>query len=397
MESLAALDPLTEFFDAINSPVTRDRYEKRLDLFLKHIRMEGSTFEERARKFASRARDAQWTTQTIYDYMRYHEERAARKEVSESTVPNYYKPIKFFLEMNDIVLNWKKISRRIPRGRQYANDRAPTKAEVRTVLTYPDRRVRPTALVMASSGVRIGAWDYLSVEDIVPIEKDGKIVAAKAIVYRGTEDEYYTFISPEAYSALQEYFGFRKSSGEKVGPNSPVLRDLFVPDRGAKGEPHIPKRLKSSGVKRMMEDALKGTGIRKPLQEGKRRHEFQTDHGFRKFFKSACERHMKSLHVEMLMGHDTGLAESYYRPSEDELLSGYLKALPDLTISEEGELRNELEKNIAVSDKRVAELERDNVALQDRLGNVEKNYEELKKMIIEGNLRREKPRRLRRG
>ena len=29
---------------------------------------------------------------------------------------------------------------------------------------------------------------------------------------------------------------------------------------------------------------------------------------------------MKSLNVEILMGHDIGLADSYYRPSEQELL-----------------------------------------------------------------------------
>jgi hypothetical protein len=392
MEGLAAVDPLTEFFDAIRSPVTKDRYEKRLDLFLKHMGIEGSTFEERARKFASKASDTQWAAQVINDYMRYQKERAARKEISESTVPNYYKPIKLFLEMNDVALNWKKISRRIPHGKQYANDRAPSKEEIRTVITYPDRRTKPAALIMASSGVRLGAWDYLNVEDITPIERDGKILAAKVRVYGGTEDEYYTFISPEAHSAFQEYLEFRKSFGERVGPKSPVMRDLFVPDRGAQGEPHLPKRLKSSGIKRMMEDALKGTGIRKPLQEGKRRHEFQADHGFRKFFKSACERHMKSLHAEVLMGHDTGLAESYYRPSEDELLGSYLKALPELTISEEGQLRNELEKNIATSDRRVAELERDNVALHDSLARIEKSYEELKSVLVGNAVKKRGPR-----
>jgi hypothetical protein len=36
---------------------------------------------------------------------------------------------------------------------------------------------------MASSGIRLGAWDYLRWGDIRPIEIDGKIVAAKIIVY----------------------------------------------------------------------------------------------------------------------------------------------------------------------------------------------------------------------
>ncbi|MDG6968580.1 MAG: hypothetical protein JRN50_03880, partial [Nitrososphaerota archaeon] len=62
--------------------------------------------------------------------------------------------------------------------------------------------------------------------------------------------------------------------------------------------------------------------------------EWQGAHGFRKFFKSQAERHMKSLHVEIILGHNVGLAENYYRPSEDDLLTDYLKAAPDLTILE---------------------------------------------------------------
>jgi hypothetical protein len=43
---------------------------------------------------------------------------------------------------------------------------------------------------------------------------------------------------------------------------------------------------------------------------------------------------MKSLHVEILMGHSIGLGDNYYRVSEKELLSEYLKAVPDLSISQ---------------------------------------------------------------
>jgi hypothetical protein len=41
---------------------------------------------------------------------------------------------------------------------------------------------------------------------------------------------------------------------------------------------------------------------------------------------------MKSLNVEILMGHDIGLADSYYRPSEQELLKDYLSSVDLLTI-----------------------------------------------------------------
>ena len=61
------------------------------------------------------------------------------------------------LEMNDIHVSWKKISRGVPRGRQAANDRAPTREEIQRLLEYPDRRIKPIVYTMISSGIRIGA------------------------------------------------------------------------------------------------------------------------------------------------------------------------------------------------------------------------------------------------
>ena len=59
--------------------------------------------------------------------------------------------------MNDLILNWKKISRGLPTGRRAANDRAPTIEEIQKLVEYPDRRIKPIVYTMASSG----AWDYV--------------------------------------------------------------------------------------------------------------------------------------------------------------------------------------------------------------------------------------------
>jgi hypothetical protein len=68
------------------------------------------------------------------------------------------------------------------------------------------------------------------------------------------------------------------------------MRNIWDTKRGyMKGLVTASKKLKSSGVKRLMEDALWTQGLRKKLEEGKRRHEFQTDHGLRKWFKTRCE------------------------------------------------------------------------------------------------------------
>jgi hypothetical protein len=58
--------------------------------------------------------------------------------------------------MNDILISWKRITRGLPRGRKWADDRAPTMDEIRKVVEYPDRRIKPIVYTMVSSGIRLG-------------------------------------------------------------------------------------------------------------------------------------------------------------------------------------------------------------------------------------------------
>ena len=39
--------------------------------------------------------------------------------------------------------SWKKITRGLPKGRKAADDRAPTIEEIRKIVEYPDRRIKP--------------------------------------------------------------------------------------------------------------------------------------------------------------------------------------------------------------------------------------------------------------
>ena len=76
--------------------------------------------------------------------------------------------------MADISIPWEKITRGIPKGRRYADDRASTSEEIKKMCEYPDRRIKPLIYTMVSSGIRVGAWDYLHWGNIQPIEIDGK-------------------------------------------------------------------------------------------------------------------------------------------------------------------------------------------------------------------------------
>jgi hypothetical protein len=353
-------DPYGIFMFAMNSQVTKQKYTYRLTKFFDFIGLKGETIQERCKNAVEMARrnsttdgssNGKWLLNNILRFLQAQKERVDRKEITGATVHNFVKAIKLFCEMNDISIPWKKITRGLPKGRKYAYDRAPTIEDIKRIIEYPDRRIKAIVFTMSSSGIRLGAWDYLRWKDIQPIKRNGEIIAAKIIVYAEDEEEYFSFITPEAYHELEKWMNYRKESGEAINGNSWVLRNLWNTKQGfQRGFIDSPKKLKSTGVKRLMEDALWIQGLRKKLEDGKRRHEFQADHGFRKWFKTRCEiSGMKPINIEKLMGHSIGISGSYYRATESELLDDYTKAIEFLTISNENKLQKQIENVIEQS------------------------------------------------
>lgn len=341
------------FRESIESEETWRQYERNLIRFLS-----GLGFQTNADTFLEKARaDQKWAEAKIIDYIIEQKQRARNGEITAGTVANFRKPIRLFLEMNDVSLNWFKINRTLPQMRRFANDRAPAIEEIRKIIQYPDMRVEIIALVTCSSGIRVGAWDYLKLGHIKPIERNGEVAACRLTVYAGTPEEYMSFITPEAHASIQRYLRYREYHGEQLTPNSPLLRHIFNTSKPIgewDGQARRSKSLKHSAVKRLIERVLWRYGFR---TEKKRRHEFAIDHGFRKFFKTRTEQVMKPINVEWLMGHSTGISDSYYRPTENELLEDYLKAVPLLTISEIQEVRLKSEQEKKQLEERLNRLE----------------------------------------
>jgi hypothetical protein len=185
----------------------------------------------------------------------------------------------------------------------------------------------------------------------VSVDKIDEMLAAKLIVYAGEPEQYTSFITPEAYNALQEWIDYRKENGEIIGSESWVMRHnwAFKYRLGA----DQPEQLSIHGVKKLLNRALWEQGLRKPL-DGSRRHEFKESHGFRKFFKTRAEHAgMKPINVEIIMGHKVGISDHYYRPREQELLEDYLKAVDNLTINKQ---TSDLAAQISASDKEIQNL-----------------------------------------
>jgi len=353
-----SINPYSNFLYALKSSEVRRQYPKLLKIFLDNIKFDlDKNIEDRVYfLFQQSISKKKWLENQIIRFVEYQKQRVEKKEIAAGTLKNYVKVVKLFCQMNEIenLVLWKKVKMGMPKVKEQADDRAPTILEIKRLLDYPDIRVKPIVYTMISSGIRIGAWDYLQWKHILPIERDGKIVAAKIIVYAGEPEQYFSFITPEAYNSLKEWMDYRAAYGEKINGNSWLMRDIWQKTHhryshriGLAAEP---KQLKSTAIKNMISSMWQVVGVRNELEQGLKRHEFKGVHGFRKFFETHCQLVMNHNNIKMLMDHSLGESGNYHRPTETQLLEDYLKAGDLLTVNEENRLTkkiNELqEKNI---------------------------------------------------
>jgi len=266
----------------------------------------------------------------------------------------------------------------IPTGRKVANDRAPTHEEIKKVIEYPDRRIKSLVLVPCSSGIRVGAWEYLKWKHVEPIKRDDKIVAARIIVYAGENEQYFSFMTPEAFQALQEWMDYRKRCGEDINGESWLMRNLWN-TTDPKSNAKATNKMGIEAIRALVERAERSQGLRTTLVG--HRHEFKTNHGFRKFFQTNAEPKMKSLDVMTLMGQNTGIAASYNKPTVEMLLTEYLKAVDNLTIDKTSRINEDVVRNQQTLSARIEEKDQEVNKLKEQMGKMQELVEELNHAI----------------
>jgi len=181
--SVSESEPLESFFYGIKSDATKSKYKSRLKNFFDYLEITGE-LETQSKLFivTAKKKGNSWISANLMKFLSYHKERVERGEITYGTVRNYYKPIKLFLEMNEIELSWKKIARGLPKGRKHAADRAPTIQEIQKLIEYPDRRIKAIVFTMCSSAIRVGAWDDLKWSHVSPINQDGKLPSLEELI-----------------------------------------------------------------------------------------------------------------------------------------------------------------------------------------------------------------------
>jgi hypothetical protein len=108
-------EPYPDFLFALNSPVTRERYSTRMCSFFVYTGIEGITMEERCRRFVEKVKESEendnskWRYACVVNFLPHQKNRCDKKEIAGSTVRGYYKAIKLFAEVNDILIPWSKV------------------------------------------------------------------------------------------------------------------------------------------------------------------------------------------------------------------------------------------------------------------------------------------------
>ena len=363
---------IRNFLKGFHTESTKKTYSKKLSYFLDYYNLAPDKLLLISKRSPRKIQNL------IIDYV---EDR--KKEVSGSTLQIFKGALRHFFEMNDVEsgINWIKISKMIPHAKKTGQDRAPSIDEIRIMMDSADIRTKCVILICATSGIRVGAFEGMIYGDVTPVNDKENLVGAKLMVYRGDNEQYITFVTAECYGVIQQYISTRKAIGENITENSPLIRDAWDNNSYRKvraKNPDMARPVTSKTLANMMGTFLKKINMRNQTTTNEsKRYEFKQIHGFRKYFKTNAERSMKTLDVEKLMGH----AENYYKPPEDYLVQQYAKAVPHLIISESYELRGKLEQQIIISDKKVGELERENIFLQNRLNKIDDKYDSLRETV----------------
>ena len=158
-EQLSAL-AYRNFVDTCRTLATRRVYVKALRYFVDYLHLPPEAYDRLLDQ------DTKITQMNICDYVSY-----LRKQKSPATVSAYVAAIRKFYSMNDVQLNWTKIHSFEGEKEKQAEDRPYTHSEIQTLLQKTSPRNRAIILLMASSGLRVGAVPLLRIRDLEPIDK----------------------------------------------------------------------------------------------------------------------------------------------------------------------------------------------------------------------------------
>jgi len=392
------------FLSMYKSKKTVVAYKSHLKRFFSHVYgVEIKDLEAAAERYFSEQRDYEADVQSLL---------TAIKDKPHFTVRSILTAVRTFLVENDVELSekfWRRVRRRIKGSRATSEEKVPDKAELRKILLHMPIHGRTLALVLLSSGMRIGEALQLKLED-VELDKDPVKVNIRG-EYTKTGNKRITFISKEAKEAVLEWLKVRpqyieaaiaktwhkykegkaliKETAKRGGPTREEISQLIKKLKKQEDNRIFP--FKENTFYAIWYNALSKANLLK--KDEKTNRCTIHPHVLRKLFRGQLGSFSVDL-TECLMGHEGYLTQVYRRyPNPEKTLGEFYKkhesTLHVFTETKDvDELRKEIERQRGEIQKQRDQLQvlvnglvAENLELKNQLNQLRLEFTEYKKIV----------------
>ena len=131
--------------------------------------------------------------------------------VGYATIQFLVAPVFTFYQLNDVVLNRKKVARYLGEYKRVVKDGAYTTEQIGQMLQTADIRMRVIILLLSSTGCRVGSLPGLVLGNLTKLPQYSLY---RIVYYEGTNNEYYTFTTSECAASIDNYLLYRQRCGE---------------------------------------------------------------------------------------------------------------------------------------------------------------------------------------
>ena len=283
---------------------------------------------------------------------------------SRNTLQTPISALELFCDANDMMINWKKIRRMLPPKGKRSGSKAYTTEHVSKMLeSTTDLRNKAIVHFLASTGCRIGALPELRIKHVKNMPDGCKVVT----IYPDDREEYFTFLTPEASTVLDNYLEKRQRDGEHLDPEHPLFRQIYSIGIAK------PKPLVKVSIQAIVDRILRRAGLRFG-RDGSRR-DIQLDHGFRKRWNTIVKTTdgVKIILAEKMFGHSTPsvpLDETYLDVSVEKLFVEFKKVIPELTVDGTARKQAELETERTAKDELQKKLDEQRNTVREQVADI---------------------------
>lgn len=314
------------FLNSVASVYSRRAYSYFLHYYLKQVSWGCPSLEQ----FLSRS--PKEIEDELIDFVISSKEKGMKR----AAIFNYIKPVISCCKINDVAINTTKVRKFMPPNIKVKKTREYKHEEIQKLLDIADERLRAAILILASTGIRIGALVGLRKGNLEKAGENGELY--KVTVYENEPEEYITFCTSECKEkGIDPYLAMRERYGEVLSDSSPLIREQF--DKRDQFSAAHARQVKVVAIAGKISALAEASGLRTRLESTKgktgNRKDVPNCNGFRRNSTQLVNSDVKTELRWLMEGHNLKANDSsYVRTGKGELLIQYLKAHDNLLIDQ---------------------------------------------------------------